>query len=287
MTNFQYFYDNVTALGRHVNHDERSKLFAFDASGVTPKSVRHSRHIPVLDQGNLGSCTGNAMTGLLGSGDFFAPLPAGSLDPVNATFDETVAVSLYSLATQLDGYKGTYPPNDTGSDGLSVAKAAQKKGWITGYQHTFSFNSFLSALTLQPVIVGIDWYSSFETPDANGLVWIGNTASVEGGHEIVADELDVAGRRIGFTNSWGVNWGQDGRFYIGFDDFQTLLANHGDVTVPVALPAVVPTPVPPVPTPTPTPVPPVPTPTPVPTPDPADVALWADMQKWAKLKGLS
>jgi hypothetical protein len=25
MTNFQYFYDNVTALGRHVNHDERSK----------------------------------------------------------------------------------------------------------------------------------------------------------------------------------------------------------------------------------------------------------------------
>jgi hypothetical protein len=29
MTNFQYFYDNVTALGRHVNHDERSKGFCF------------------------------------------------------------------------------------------------------------------------------------------------------------------------------------------------------------------------------------------------------------------
>jgi hypothetical protein len=119
-------------------------------------------------------------------------------------------------------------------------------------------------------------------------VWIGNTASVEGGHEIVADELDVERRRIGFTNSWGVNWGQDGRFYIGFDDFQTLLANHGDVTVPVALTL----------------------PTPTPTPSGADflhrprfrqfrrlrrfrlrtlndVALWADMQKWAKLKGLT
>lgn len=290
MTNFQVFSNDIVRKGRHVNHDERSRDYAFDASGVTVKSVRHPRHIPVLDQGNLGSCTGNAMTGLLGSGNFFSTLPSNTLSTTDAGADENVAISLYSLATQLDGYRGAYPPTDTGSDGLSVSKAAQKMGWIAGYQHTFSFNTFLAALSLQPVIVGIDWYQTFDHPDATGLVKIFAGAEVEGGHEIVCDELNVEKQLIGFTNSWSRDWGLDGRFYIGYADFETLLGNHGDVTVPVALTPVVPTPVPPIPTPT--PVPPVPTPTPspvtpLPTPDPNDVALWADMQKWAKLKGLT
>jgi hypothetical protein len=285
MDNFQVFSDDISYKGRHVNHDPRSKDYAFDGSGVTLASVRHKRYIPVLDQGQLGSCTGNAMTGLLGSGNFFNSLPANTLRTGDAIFDEAFAVDLYGLATHLDGYKGAYPPDDTGSDGLSVAKAAQKKGFIAGYQHTFSFNDFLKALSVQPVIVGIDWWSSFETPDPNGVVSIGSQSYIEGGHEIVADELNVEAQLIGFTNSWTANWGVAGRFYIRYADFETLLGNNGDVTVPVVLTTPVPpTPVPPAP-PVPTPVPPAPPV--VPTPDPNDVALWADMQKWAKLKGLS
>jgi hypothetical protein len=238
------------------------------------------------------------MAGLLGSGNFFGSLPVGTLTS-DAVYDESVALDLYALATQLDGYKGQYPEEDTGSDGLSVAKAAQQKGFIAGYQHTFSFDDFLKALTLQPVIVGIDWWSSFETPDPNGIVTIGDTSYIEGGHEIVADEINVEAQLIGFTNSWTSNWGVDGRFYIRYADFETLLGNNGDVTVPVILPAapapqptpapvpVDPTPVTPAPVPDPTPIPPIPVPTPLPTPSPDDVALWADIQKWARNKGLS
>jgi hypothetical protein len=288
MENYQVFSEDVARKGRHVNHDERSKAYAFDGSGVTVKSVRHPRYIPVLDQGQLGSCTGNAMTGLLGTGDFWFGMPIGVLSPSDAVADEKVAVDLYSLATTLDGYRGHYPPDDTGSDGLSVAKAAQKSGWISGYQHTFDFNTFLAALTLQPVIVGVSWYSSFDTPNANGLITLPAGATVEGGHEFVVDELDVENKRIGFTNSWATDWGLQGRAYIGYADFEKLLANDGDVTVPVALTKPAPTPTPP-PGPTPGPTPnPTPGPVnPLPTPDPNDVALWADMQKWAKLKGLS
>lgn len=282
MENFQIFSEDIARKGRHVNHDPRSKDYPFEAAGVTVKSIRHRRYIPILDQGQLGSCTGNAITGLLGSGGFFSTLPAGTLSPSDAAGDEKFAIGMYSAATIVDGYKGQYPPTDTGSDGLSVAKAAQQKGYISGYQHVFNFDAFLAAISLQPVIVGLDWYSSFDTPDASGLVKIASGATVRGGHEIVADELDTTRQLIGFSNSWGASFGVDGRFYIGYADFQKLLANHGDATVPVALTTQ------PTPTPTPTPVNPTPAPVnPLPAPDPNDVALWADMQKWAKQKGLS
>lgn len=288
MANYQKFSENIAFLGRHVNHDPASKAYGFDATGVAVKSIRHQRNIPVLNQGNLGSCTGNAMTGLLGTGAFFPVLPAQTLSTTDPAFNEQIAINLYSKATQLDGYKGQYPPTDTGSDGLSVAKAAQKNGWISGYQHTFDFNTFLAAIATQPVIVGIDWYSSFETPAADGQIKLESQAFVEGGHEIVLDELDVENQRIWLTNSWGAMWGAQGRAYFSFADFEALLAADGDVVVPVPLNLNPPTPGPVTPTPTPvvpTPVPPIPTPTPI-TPSADDVALWADIQKWAKAKGL-
>src|SRR3954471_15061773 len=97
-------------LGRHVNHDPRSRAYAYLATGRTLQPVRHTRHAAVLDQGNLGSCTGNAMTGALASDPLYAGLPSGT------TLDENLAVHLYSVATSMDDFNGTYPPEDTGSD---------------------------------------------------------------------------------------------------------------------------------------------------------------------------
>ena len=62
-------------LGRHVRHDPRS--LAYQVAAVDPAtltSVRHVRGIPVLDQGDLGSCTGNAAEGCLGSAPFLGTL---------------------------------------------------------------------------------------------------------------------------------------------------------------------------------------------------------------------
>jgi hypothetical protein len=55
-------------LGRHVQHDPRSLRYAH---GVLPKTaiktVDWTRRAPIFDQGQLGSCTGNAAAGLLGT----------------------------------------------------------------------------------------------------------------------------------------------------------------------------------------------------------------------------
>jgi hypothetical protein len=239
-------------LGRHVRHDPRSLAYLFpERDPATLTSVRHERAIPVLDQGNLGSCTGNAAEGCVGTAPFYGVIPGtvAARPTNNGVKDEDQAVALYSAATKLDDYDGSYPPEDTGSDGLSVAKAAQKAGLISGYQHCTSLNAALAALAERPIITGINWYDSFDNPDENGIVRITKGAQVRGGHEICLDELQVESELIGFTNSWGTGWGVDGRAYISWADFKRLLSEDGDVTafVPISQPA--PTPTPPTPAP--------------------------------------
>jgi hypothetical protein len=241
-------------LGRHVRHDPRSLSYQVpegDLAGL--KSVRWARHIPVLDQGALGSCTGNAAEGCVGTSPLFEAIPDSDLNKPGAVpnVDEDQAIALYSAATSLDGYAGEYPPEDTGSDGLSVAKACVAAGLISGYRHATSLNAALTALASTPVITGVNWYDSFDSPAADGLITIKPGAQVRGGHEFVVDELDVAKQRIGFTNSWSESWGKSGRGYLSWADFGRLLSEQGDVTVfvPLTQPAPTPTPTPPGPVP--------------------------------------
>jgi hypothetical protein len=218
------------AYGRHVEHDPKSRSFAFTAAKLVKKSTLWAHHAPVLDQGQLGSCTGNALAQCL-SGDFFAP----TLRKVNKgqPLLEHDAVTLYSTATKLDSIQGSYPPRDTGSSGLSVAKAGQRLGYLSGYRHAFSFTSFLAALQTQPVIVGTAFYADMEYPAKDGLVR--PTGDVVGGHEYLALGVDYGTERITFLNSWGTNWGVRGRFAMKLDDFAALLADHGDATIPIGI----------------------------------------------------
>ncbi len=113
-------------LGRHVEHDARSRNFP---AAVAPISdVKHVRHGKPFDQGDLGSCTGNAMAGALMTAPYYK---------ASRTLVEANAVQLYEQATHFDRMQGTYPPDDTGSTGLAVAKAAKRDGYITAYSHAF------------------------------------------------------------------------------------------------------------------------------------------------------
>ena len=138
-------------LGRHV--DVRLRQLArplTQRSRRTRRRLRRAgrRNIPILDQGDVGACTGNAMTGALGTGPLFTALPEG------VTLDENEALKLYSEAETIDG-DGPYPPNDNGSTGPSVAKAAEDDGLTSGFTHYTDLDSTLQALMDGPVILGI------------------------------------------------------------------------------------------------------------------------------------
>ena len=209
-------------LGRHVEHDSRSREFSAKRA---PKivSVKHQATGLPLDQGNLGSCTANALCGALDSApDFTGGTP----------LDEKEAVRLYELETRLEGQP--YPPNDPGGSGLMVCKAAKQLGLLASYKHAFGVKHALEALVLRPVITGIKWYSSFDSPDpTTGLVELAPGATVRGGHEIVADEINAEQELVWFWNSWGTQFGLGGRFCMAFSTWGQLLEDQGDVTVPL------------------------------------------------------
>jgi hypothetical protein len=228
MPNTRVRYPFIGPLGRNVNHDPRSRRFPVRAAAQIT-SVMHDRRIPVLDQGDLGSCTGNAGIGCMGTGLFYQAL-GGMLSqlPLAFTFDEPGAVKLYSAATALDDFYGTYPPDDTGSDGLSIAKALHAAGWISGYEHAFGMDAFLAGLMTRPCIVGTEWYSGMGSPDARGVVRV--RGSLQGGHEYQAIGYDATARLVWFVNSWGAGWGKGGFFAIDRDEFARLLGRQGDAT---------------------------------------------------------
>lgn len=230
------------ALGRLVEHDERSKAYPFKAARATTfKSVQHQSHIGILDQGSSGSCVGHATVAAVASDPFWLPVASRKLD-------HDLAMRIYADATTMDPWPESYDLAtgvvDTGTSGLAGAKAAKVQGLISGYQWAFTFDDAMAALMQGPVITGIAWMSSFDRPDSEGNVTITPQATVRGGHEIAAVGFDADKGRVVFQNSWGPGWGAGGRFSMSTDDWRTLLANKGDVTafVPADKPAPTPDP---------------------------------------------
>lgn len=253
-------------LGRHVEHDPRSLRFAH---GVLPSSavkpVQWQRQVPVFDQGQLGSCTGNAAAGVLATDSAAGPgATTVTVNGVAQPVDEALAVDLYKLATTLDSITGSYPPDDTGSSGLGAAKALKTMGLASGYTHAFSLAALKSALQSGPAMLGIIWLNSMFDPNSDGTLTVDKKSGLAGGHEIVCAGWDGSYFRL--DNSWGASWGDSGSCHVHGEDLQWLLSQQGDVTVPALTRA--------------------PAPTPGPVPADADMAMALAARSWLKAKGL-
>jgi hypothetical protein len=212
----------VSRLGRFVEHDSRSRDFGADQTAPV-QTVLWTRRSPILDQGDLGSCTGHAAAGWLATDTARRP---GRKDVT-----EDLAVEIYSKATHLDRVAGIYPPHDTGSSGLAAAKAMRALGLTTGpYRHAFGLTHALQALQLGPLLVGMTWLTGCDKPETSGLIHYKGT--VRGGHEILLRGYDNQTQVLTFDNSWGAGFADKGSFYMTCDDFALALADHGDVTSP-------------------------------------------------------
>lgn len=228
--------DNPYPLGRHEHHDPRSKDHPFTLTPEVWRQVQNTTVLwpdqgPILNQGNIGGCVGwtgadvlntvgfNAVRTKLNGGQFYA-------DPEG--------LALYEASTKDDGMGPPYPPDDRGSSGLGLAKAMQALGLIGSYTHAFGFSHFQQAIALTPVAVGTLWTQDMFQPDAGtGLVHVGQLSddNIAGGHEYMVRGINYEAGTVRARNHWTPQWGDDGEFEIGFDDFEALLASSGDVTV--------------------------------------------------------
>jgi hypothetical protein len=218
-------------LGRHIHIDSRSASFPAETAAAIVSVEHKSTGLP-LNQLDTSSCTGNALCGALNCAPHFG---TGAQGQVPLT--EADALKVYSAEEVLEGI-GPYPPNDQGGSGTVVCQAGKNAGMLVGYQHATTIDQALGALVIRPVITGVNWFTSFDTPDATGLVAIAKGATVRGGHEFVAVAIDAIEELVWFPNSWGLGYGvahgsiPGGCFCMRFATWATLMSQGGDVTIP-------------------------------------------------------
>ncbi|MEV7389637.1 hypothetical protein [Streptomyces sp. NPDC091215] len=231
-------------LGRHVRHDPRSADYALPALPKSAiKNVIWERHIPILDQGQIGSCEPNTGVELLATNavgytgvtsvqisksDTQGEFAAGATWQIN----EDMALQLYRLLTRIDDYPGSWEPDDTGSDGLTMAKALVMLGLSDVYHHAFTYKAAVSALQKGPVAFGTVWYNSMFDPKPDGEIIVDPSSGVAGGHAYMSRQFDADNDRVWIDNHWAESWGLDGRAWVSGTGMTTLLKAQGDVIVP-------------------------------------------------------
>ena len=233
--------------------------FKADTTGLTVAAEVDPRSAmpPIYNQGQLGSCTANAVAGAM-QYDLM-------LDGDPATLHRPSRLFLYYMERMIEGSLGQ---GDTGAEGHDGFKALAKYGWVperewrydigrfqidppaplwteaatrvltkqyvTVSQDQASMQSVLS--NSQTIAMGFTVYESFESNQVaeTGIVPMpGRNESTVGGHEVLiigylTDQPDYALCR----NSWGTDWGMNGYFLMPWEyvlnadlasDFRTIV----------------------------------------------------------------
>jgi hypothetical protein len=196
--------------------------------GLTPRSYTWSVR-QVLDQGREGACVGHgwAHEALARPAVVKFPRPAPeATEPLSA---QLFAFRLYDWCRRNDEWAGE------DYDGTSVAAGARgmaRAGLIPEYRWTRNVNDAATAVSRTgPAVIGVDWFSGMFEADSNG--YLNLTGQVEGGHCVLMNGYSLRRRAFLIHNSWGPSWSRGGQAWIRHDDMARLLADGGEVCVPV------------------------------------------------------
>jgi hypothetical protein len=196
------------------------------AGAPLPSSKTHRIASRSLDQGRTGTCVGHGWTNFL------------RCAPIQTNKDsDKLRWEIYKAAVVIDEWtdndtEAQLPNGDAGlQSGTSVragAEAVTAKGRLKSYLWAFELQPALEwVLTEGPVVLGVNWYSSFN-PDAEGICKITPTARVDGGHCFLWRGANTR-RGLGLCeNSWGDEWGKNGSFWLPLSDLERLIHEQGE-----------------------------------------------------------
>lgn len=207
------------------------------APAKLPKTVDlRAKCSPVEDQGELGSCTGNAIAGAIELLQIKAKKPVtdisrlfiyycereylGEIDQDNGAYirDGIKAIRVTGAANET-----IWPYNirrfATRPSDAAYADAAGRK--FSSYQRITSLPRMLQCLAEGfPFVFGFSVYSDFMSDRVakTGTVNMPKPGeSLEGGHAVLAVGYSQISRRFIVRNSWGTSWGRKGYFSLPFD----------------------------------------------------------------------
>ena len=202
-----------------------------------PASVDLRSQCPkVVDQGQLGSCTANALVGALEFLMIKDNKPYADLSRLFLYYDERViegTVDQDSGAMIRDGIKSLAQqgvctealwPYDIEVFTNTPTPACYDEALnyeIVSYQRIDTVDEMRSCLADGfPFVFGFTVYDSFESQEVaqTGIVPMPQPDEQElGGHAVVGVGYDDAQKRFVVRNSWGEDWGMKGYFTIPYD----------------------------------------------------------------------
>jgi len=212
--------------------DHRDHLYSAPAIALPPHVDMRAQCPPVYDQGQLGSCTANAIGAAVQFDWRKQSLQDETPSRLFIYYGERMVegtVSSDSGAMLRDGIKvvATYGAPFETLWPYDITKFAVKPppaAWAAGLQEravTYArvmprLNQMKGCLASgYPFVIGFSVYESFESAQvaASGVVpmpaW---NEELLGGHAVLVIGYDDASQRFILRNSWGAGWGQAGYF---------------------------------------------------------------------------
>ena len=214
-------------------------LSARYTKGALPKSVDLSDNAPskVYDQGNLGSCTGNAIAAAIEFDLKKQGLEVFTPSRLFIYYNERViegSVGEDAGAMIRDGIKSVRslgaPPeaiwpysvgkfaDKPGKNAYKEAKLHQALSYMRVKQTESQMKSCLASGL--PFTLGFAVYDSFESDEVAKTGTVNMPASNEallGGHAVLCIGYDDATQRFLIRNSWGPSWGNNGNFTLPYE----------------------------------------------------------------------
>ena len=197
-----------------------------------PSSVDLTPSMPaVYDQGELGSCTANALTaavqflnkGFQGSRLFLYYNERVLSGDVSTDDGSTIADGVQSLKTQGNVAESAWPyviANFAVKPTASLYATALTNVVLAATNVSVNANQIKGCLANgSPVVIGIVVYSSFESTAAlsSGIVPMPAASdTVLGGHAIVLVGYNDSTNLFKFRNSWGTSYGVQGYGYLPY-----------------------------------------------------------------------
>lgn len=209
--------------------DHRDYSFSSPNLGGIPQHVDLRPHCPpVVDQGQLGSCTANALAGAMG----YIHAAATPFSRLFIYYNERAIehhITSDSGAMIRDGIKtlakkgvcaeAEWPYNIAQFKKKPSAKCFTdaQANRIATYSRLSTLNDMLQCLADgYPFVFGFTVYESFESQEVASTGVMNLPAANEqplGGHAVMAVGYDMASQRLIVRNSWGTGWGLDGSGY--------------------------------------------------------------------------
>jgi len=149
--------------------------------------------------------------------------------PVKTNYNNEDGHNFYYMCKEIEGE----PLEENGTTIRCAAKTLKDLGRISGYAFASTIDDIKYwVLNKSPMIVGTLWTEEMNTPNENNILNI--NGDVVGGHAYLINEWRDDGH-IGIQNSWGDDWGINGKAYISVSDFEKIFVHNGEAVTAVEL----------------------------------------------------